>query len=85
MWFFVKKQNVRLCSREKRYARKREKCRVNLERENEEFHFTTFTTTITTAAKTHSRYSPGAKDEEDEEDKEEDDAIIIDDDDLSIS
>ena len=31
MWFFVKKQNVRLCSREKRYARKREKCRVNLE------------------------------------------------------
>lgn len=49
------------------------------------FTFTTFTIIIITAAKTHSRYSPGSKDEEDEEDKEEDDAIIIDDDDLSIS
>ena len=79
MWFFVKKQNVRLCSREKRYARKREKCRVNLERKNEEFS-TTFTSIITTAAaKTHSRYSPGSKDEED------DVAITDDDDDFSIS
>ena len=36
---FRKETKRLLCSREKRYARKREKCRVNLERENEEFYY----------------------------------------------
>ena len=70
--------------REKICARKREKCRVNLERKMR--NFTTFTTiNCCTLAKTLAHYSPGSKDNEEDKEEEEDDAIIIDDDDFSIS